>query len=116
MDHDFAHKFASHWVQAWNAHNLDDILSHYTDDFEMSSPIIRERLGVESGRLKGKAAVRDYWKRGLEAFPDLHFELQQVLVGASSVTILYKGHKGISCEHFKFNGDGLVYEASAHYA
>jgi ketosteroid isomerase-like protein len=33
---DFAHE----WVAAWNAHDLERVLSHYTEDFEMSSPFI----------------------------------------------------------------------------
>jgi ketosteroid isomerase-like protein len=36
----FAERFAKEWVAAWNAHDLDRVLSHYEDDFEMPSPII----------------------------------------------------------------------------
>ena len=115
MDREFAESFAKHWVSSWNSHDLQAILSHYTEDFEMASPIIRERLGVGSGVLKGKSKVGEYWKKGLEAFPNLHLKLVSVFCGANSVAILYKGHKGLSCEYFKFNADGLVYEASAHY-
>ena len=115
MDREFAEKFAQHWVSSWNSHDLQKVLSHYTDDFEMASPIIRERLDIESGVLKGKAQVREYWEKGLEAFPNLHFKLVSVFLGSSSVIILYEGHKGMSCECFKFNEAGLVYEASAHY-
>ena len=35
-----AERFADDWIAAWNAHDLEKILSHYTDDFEMSSPVI----------------------------------------------------------------------------
>lgn len=115
MTRDFAERFADHWVNSWNSHDLAKILSHYTEDFRMSSPIIRERLGVESGILTGKAAVSEYWKKGLEAFPDLCFELISVFCGVRSVAIHYRGHKGNSCEVFYFNENGLVYEATAHY-
>lgn len=115
MDQEFAEHFARHWVNSWNSHDLQEILSHYTDDFEMASPIIRERLGVESGVLKGKSQVGEYWRKGLEAFPNLHFELVSVFSGSNSIAILYTGHKGRSCEFFRFNQEGLVYEASAHY-
>ena len=36
----FANQFATEWIAAWNAHDLDRVLSHYEDDFEMSSPIV----------------------------------------------------------------------------
>jgi hypothetical protein len=26
---DQAHTFAEHWVQAWNSHDLDEIMSHF---------------------------------------------------------------------------------------
>ena len=40
MTKDFAIRFAGEWIAAWNAHDLGRILSHYTEDFEMSSPVI----------------------------------------------------------------------------
>ena len=39
MQKGFAERFAKDWVAAWNSHDLDSILEHYEDDFEMSSPI-----------------------------------------------------------------------------
>jgi ketosteroid isomerase-like protein len=33
-----AQSFASSWASAWNAHDLDRVLEHYEDDFEMASP------------------------------------------------------------------------------
>ena len=51
---DWAQKFAREWVEAWNAHDLERVLSHYTHDFEMSSPFIAEFAGELSGTLKGK--------------------------------------------------------------
>ena len=40
MEKSFAKRFAMEWVAAWNSHDLERILAHYEDDFEMSSPII----------------------------------------------------------------------------
>ena len=33
-------KFARDWIEGWNTHALERVLSHYADDFEMSSPFI----------------------------------------------------------------------------
>ena len=49
IDTIFAQQFAEEWLRAWNAHNLEVILAHYTDDFEMSSPFIVERMQEPSG-------------------------------------------------------------------
>ena len=112
----FAFEFAREWIAAWNARDLDRILSHYTDDFEMSSPVIVQLMGEPSGTLRGKAAVRDYWARALARIPDLHFELVGVYAGAASVVVHYHGPRGASAEVFWFNGEGKVYRAAAHYA
>ena len=89
IDRAWAKQFAEDWIEAWNAHDLERILSHYTDDFVMSSPLIIERMGVAEGVLKGKDAVRPYWQQGLEARPPLHFDLRDVLVGVNTIAIYY---------------------------
>ncbi len=90
ISEEWAAKFAAEWIAAWNAHDLERILSHYSDEFEMSSPLIAERMGVPSGALRGKEAVRPYWKLGLSAERSLHFELHGVLVGVDTVAIYYR--------------------------
>lgn len=57
---EFADRFAQEWIDAWNSHNLERVLSHYADDFEMSSPYIAQIAGEPSGVLKGKPAVAVY--------------------------------------------------------
>jgi ketosteroid isomerase-like protein len=116
MEPGFAERFAKDWVAAWNAHDLDRVLSHYEDDFEMSSPIIRSLAGEASGVLKGIPAVRAYWARALEAIPHLHFELLSVLAGVDSVTLYYRGHRGLVAEVLHFGPAGKVSKAFAHYA
>jgi ketosteroid isomerase-like protein len=112
----FAERFAKEWVAAWNAHDLDRVLSHYEDDFEMSSPIISSLAGEASGTLRGKPAVRAYWAKALELIPSLRFELLTVLTGVNSVTVYYKGHRGLAAEVFHLSGSGKVSKAFAHYA
>ncbi len=107
--------FADEWLDAWNAHDLDRILSHYEDDFEMSSPVIIRTMGEPSGTLKGKEQIAVYWRKALASAPDLHFEKLHVLRGANSVTIIYRGHRGLSAEVFLFAKTGKVAAAFAHY-
>lgn len=56
----WAEAFARDWIDGWNAHDLERILAHYADDFEMTSPLIVQRMGVPGGKLKGKEAIRAY--------------------------------------------------------
>lgn len=112
---DFAEKFAAEWMESWNAHDLERILSHYSDDFEMSSPLIAKVTDEVSGKLKGKDSVRAYWAKALERIPDLHFKLTTVLFGVDTVTLYYEGPRGMSAEVFHFNADRKVDRAQAHY-
>lgn len=116
MDSDFAAHFAADWISAWNAHDLERILSHYADGFEMSSPVIVQLAGEPSGTLKGKAAVGAYWRKALQRIPDLHFELLTVLIGVGSITLHYRGNRGLAAEVLHFGPDGKVTRAYAHYA
>ena len=111
----FAQRFAQDWVAAWNSHDLDRILAHYAEDFEMSSPVIVAVTGDASGRLKGKPAVRAYWAKALQLIPDLHFELRAVLLGVDSITLYYQGHRGLVAEVLHFGSDLQVVRAYAHY-
>lgn len=110
-----AQAFADSWIAAWNDHRLEAVLSHYEDDFEMSSPAIVQLAGEPSGVLRGKQAVGDYWAGALEKYPGLHFELQHVLCGVNSITLVYAGVLGLSAEVFCFSPTGKVVKASAHY-
>jgi ketosteroid isomerase-like protein len=110
-------EFAKDWIEAWNAHDLNLILSHYSDDFEMTSPRIVQVMNEPSGRLKGKNNVRKYWEKSLTQSPDLKFELIEVLIDANSLVIYYhnvtRDKKAV--EVFIFDHDGLVIKSMAHY-
>jgi hypothetical protein len=113
---DRALKFAREWIEAWNAHDLEAVLSHYTDDFEMSSPFIAAFAGESSGTLKGKTQVGAYWHTALTRIPDLRFELLEVFTCVNSITIYYKAVLGkLATEVFFLNQDGKAYKALAHY-
>ncbi len=113
---EFAEHFASEWIAAWNAHDLSAVLSHYSDDFEMSSPFIVQISGEPSGTLKGKAEVRAYWRTALAKIADLRFELLEVCVGVNSIALYYNAVLGKrAVEWFWFDESGKVTRAIAHY-
>jgi hypothetical protein len=112
----FATHFVNDWIDSWNRHDLDRILSHYTDEFEMSSPIIVQMADEPSGTLKGKKAVGAYWAKALAAFPDLHFDHVATFIGANSMTLNFKWARGPAAEVFLFDPDRKVTRAYAHHA
>ena len=108
--------FAGEWIAAWNSHDLQRILSHYAEGFEMSSPYIPILMGSTSGTLVGKTAVGSYWGRAMRRFPDLRFELRFTCVGTDSMAIHYLGvHGRRSIEVLTFDDQHLVSHATAHY-
>lgn len=43
--------FAKEWIDSWSTLNLERVLSHYAEDFEMNSPFIISFTGKPSGML-----------------------------------------------------------------
>ena len=116
IERTWANEFAKEWIDAWNSHDLNRILSHYVDDFEMSSPLIIELAKNPSGVLRGKAAIREYWAIGLAAIPPLKFELIDVHVGINTIGILYRsiGRRRV-IEMLTFNDDKEVIRGGGLY-
>ncbi|WP_394842111.1 nuclear transport factor 2 family protein [Pendulispora brunnea] len=117
IDSAFARAFASEWVAAWNSGDLERVLSHYTDDFEMRSPLIAERGFSPTGVLRGKDAIRPYWGGGITAAkPPLHFELIDAYAGVNTVAIHYRsvGRKYV-VEVIEFDEQRRAIRGSACY-
>ena len=117
MTRDEAWNLANHWVAAWNAHDLDLIMTHYDDPIELTSPVAADLLGTPGGKVVGKANLRAYFQRGLEAYPELHFHLEDVLRGVNSVLLYYKNQKGTRTGEFmELSANGKVVRVVAHYS
>ena len=111
-----AWNLANHWVAAWNAHDLDLIMTHYDDAVELTSPAAVQLLGISDGRVVGKANLRAYFQRGLSAYPELRFRLEDVLWGVSSVVLYYTNHKGTrTAEFMELSASGKVVRVVANY-
>lgn len=117
IDTDFATAFARDWAKAWNDHDIEAILSHYAEDIVFHSPRIRLVTGRDVDFVFGKAALRDYWSRALEASRDLFFEIDRVHVGSDALTILYTNQRQQSvAETFVFGPERTVKASIAAYA
>ena len=111
-----ARQYAKDWVLAWNSHDLDAILAHYGADIVLTSPIAARLLSDPSGTVTCREALRSFFQRGLEAYPDLAFELVDVMWGLSSVVLYYVNQKGIkSGEFMEFDASGKVIRVVANY-
>jgi predicted ester cyclase len=112
-----AWKLANDWVAAWNAHDLDLIMTHYEDAIELTSPVIALLLSTPDGKITGKANLRAYFKRGLEAYPNLQFQLENVLWGLNSLVLYYINQKGTrTAEFMELSATGKVVRVVANYS
>ena len=118
IDRSWAEELARDWIEGWNARDLERILAHYADGFEMTSPLIVQRFAITNGKLKGKDAVRKYWAQGLTRTPELRFKLINVVVGVNALAIIYESHTlaRTVIEYIQLNEQGLGVRAEALHA
>jgi hypothetical protein len=107
---------AEEWYAAWNAHDLDRIVSHYSDDVVFTSPFVAKLGSDPQGRLVGKSALRDYFGVALDRFPDLEFEPIALMTGVDSMVLQYYSvERKLAAEVMFLDADGLIREVFAHY-
>ncbi len=117
LESSFARRFAQKWADAWNSHNLDRILDHYDDEVVLISPVALKLLNNGDGVVHGKTALRDYFQRGLQAFPDLRFELVDVFAGVETIVVCYANNVrgGKAAEVMQVSAVGRIRRVWANY-
>lgn len=108
--------FAAAWVAAWNSHDLERILQHYSEEVVLTSPFVTKVMGPDHPSITGKAALREYWGTALTTFKTLRFDLLSVHTGINSIILIYRSVNGlIAAEYMRLNASGRVCEVHAHY-
>lgn len=115
MEASAAVEFAATWATAWNAHDIESVLTHFAEDVTFSSPLAAELVPGSGGVIRGRDALRAYWSEGLRRQPDLRFEVEGVYLGIDSLVIHYRNQRGgLVCEVLTFDGP-LVKSGQATY-
>jgi SnoaL-like domain len=70
------------------------VLSHFADDVVFTSPVAARLVEGSAGIIRGKTALRDYWREGLRRIPDLRFELVGIYLGQTTLVINYRNQSG----------------------
>ena len=111
-----ANRLAQAWIEAWNRHDLDAIVHHYATDVEFTSPFVTALSGEPSGTIHGREPLKEYFRKGLRAYPDLRFELIHTLIGVDSLLLYYRSVKGLlAAEMMLINGEGQIQTVRVHY-
>ena len=112
-----AENFAHRWIEAWNSHDLEAIMSHYSPEVVLTSPVAATLLNDPLGTVKGHSALRNYFRRGLEAYPNLQFELLDVMQGLKSIVLCYINQKGTkTAEFMEFGENEKIVRVAANYS
>lgn len=91
-------------------------MSHYAPDVVLISPVAARLLDDSSGRVVGKKALLDYFRRGLRAYPNLAFTLLEVMWGISTIVLYYLNQNDTkSGEFMELAPDEKVVRVVAHY-
>ena len=77
------------WFEAFNAHNLEKLLSLYDDEAAHFSPKLKIRHPETKGLVTGKEALRTWWKDAFEHLPSLHYKVTSLTSNADRVFMEY---------------------------
>ncbi|MGH9113693.1 MAG: YybH family protein, partial [Acidimicrobiales bacterium] len=115
MNAEFAEGFAREWQAAWNSHDIERVLVHYSDDVVFQSPYVAHRFQEPAGEVRGKEALRAYWGSGLQQQPDLEFTVEDIRVSVDTLVINYLNQQGNAVsEVLRFDGAVVVWGCGAY--
>lgn len=77
------------WFEAFNAHNLEKLLSLYDEEAEHFSPKLKIRHPETNGLVSGKDALRTWWKDAFERLPSLNYKVTSLTSNIDRVFMEY---------------------------
>ena len=77
------------WLKAFNEHNLENLLALYSDNAEHFSPKLKIRKPKTNGLIKGKTAMRTWWKDAFERLPTLTYKELSITANDERVFMEY---------------------------
>lgn len=104
---------AHDWIEAWNRHDVDSVVSVYSEDGCFVSALAMDYVG--STVVRGKANLRKYWQSALSDRPDLKFELiSPVCDPIKQIVVVHyvarvAGKRKFACEIMRFEDGRQVY-------
>lgn len=83
---------ANAWLDAFNRQDLETLLSLYDNDAEHYSPKLKLRQPETLGYIKGKKALRTWWRDAFNRLPTLRYELVRLTPFENRVFMEYLRH------------------------
>lgn len=77
------------WFDAFNRHDLEQLLSLYSDDAAHYSPKLKIRQPETEGYIRGKEALRAWWQDAFDRLPQLHYSVTTLTANDERVFMEY---------------------------
>ncbi len=85
-------QIATKWFEAFNEHDLEKLLSLYNDNAQHYSPKLKIRMPETQGLIKGKQALREWWRDAFDRLPTLQYEVIKLTADDEQVFMEYIRH------------------------
>lgn len=85
-------RIANTWIDAFNRKDLENLLLLYDEDAEHYSPKLKLRHPETRGYIKGKKALRTWWRDAFDRLPTLRYELVRLTPFENRVFMEYIRH------------------------
>jgi ketosteroid isomerase-like protein len=104
-------ELAKEWINTWNDRDIKSLINHYADDVLFYSSAAKRRWGVPDGKLSGKEALENHFRKAFEEFPSMKITFRKLLQGADGVLLVYERENGkMMADFVQFNDQGKVSE------
>lgn len=77
------------WFEAFNAHDLEQLLSLYDEQALHFSPKLKIRKPETEGLIKGKNALRVWWQDAFDRLPTLNYKVTSLTANRDRVFMEY---------------------------
>ena len=80
------------WIDAFNAHDVERLVSLYDENATHTSPKIRALHPETGGKLIGREHLAEWWRDSNRRIPGLHYPTIHIIADESRVLIEYLRH------------------------
>jgi ketosteroid isomerase-like protein len=82
-------EIAKRWFDAFNRHNLEEILILYDDNACHYSPKLKIRMPETRGEVRGRAALQAWWQDAFDRLPTLSYTYTNLTANDDRVFMEY---------------------------
>lgn len=108
------------WFNAFNNHDLEQLLSLYDEEAQHYSPKLKLRQPETQGWIRGKDSLRSWWSDSFKRLPQLQYKILTLTANDKRVFMEYlrqvpDEHDMTIGEVLEINNDGLIIASRVYH-